>query len=79
MNIQQRLSGDVLALAKRRYNNDCLAVLYVKLAEGFWRVFVFNTQSKVIVVRGTLKSTPESALISVRDSLIAAIRKMQAS
>jgi hypothetical protein len=75
LNIQQRLAQDVLALANRKFANQNLGVLFAMLSDGYWRVFVFNKQSKVIVYRGSLKSTAESALVSVRDSLVAAIRK----
>ena len=72
----QKLIFEVAQAALVRWKNvPDLRVWYVMLSPTAWKTIIFNPKSRVVLITGPIKTTPEACLSAVKNQLNAVVRK----
>jgi hypothetical protein len=67
---------ETMELATRRFKNNKIRVWYIKVGPKNWRAIIFNTQNRIVYLRGPAKKSPKSALNAIGALLITAMQKI---
>ena len=71
----QQLITDTASAAEKLFRGLPIRVWYIKLGERAWKCIVINTDNKIKLAEGPIRTTPENALSVVKGQLESIVGK----
>ena len=65
----EQLIADTTSAAEKLFKGLPVRVWYIKAADRAWKCIIINTENKITLAKGPLRTTPEGSLNAVKTQL----------